>query len=594
MKTLIYDIEVYPNRMCLTYCDLERPDDIKIIDDLEKIKNIRLKNYKWIGFNIRRYDHPILELVTEAREGIVSENSFLNCSDSLQKYLEDQDIIRTTDYKPVFLREFTHEDIFKLSKAIIDEVTESFNFNDTNVDLYEICPKGKRCSLKEFGHRMKYPVLENLPFDFDKELSDDEWEKVKAYSIHDVKITHMLWNVLKSEQDARETLKTMYNIKLLGGAPKLAEKCIVSELVGHAVTRPTNNLINPGNLKLSPIMNELFLEFLNHDYSKGKPERMGEIDHNGLKITFGVGGIHAFRDKGYYQDCYDYDISSYYPSIILNCELTSDYFTKVYRSIYEKRIAYKKNKDPRALGLKLILNSIYGKFSEKKEYASPLLYAPHIGLNICLLGQFYLVDLAEKIGDDCIYINTDGIISKNPIDPSILKEFCDRTGFVFEDKKVSKILLKDVNSYHAEYEDGSIKTKSAFVPLTWEHNCAAEIINKAAVDYMFNHILPETTIEQCTDPFMFLYFKKAKKGNKLVLGDEELKDPKIRFWVSKVGKSLKHVTSKVNTSIAKDQVVELVMNTNECNMGNINRDFYIERAYELIYNTLGQKYESVI
>ena len=565
MKTLIYDIEVYPNHTCVNYCDINEPDVIKTIDGIAAIRKINLRKYKWIGFNARKYDHVILEKIC---------------------------------------RGISQQETFELSKDIIHDSEEFyFSFAENLIDLYEICPKMSRCSLKEFGHRMQYPFLENLPYEYDKVLSDEEWENVKNYGKHDVRITYMLWEKLKGEQDSREALKMMYDVKLFGGAPRLAEKCILSKLQDERILS-TLSFVDPGNLKLSEPAKALYDVFKNNDYKKGltpevKKELSREYKYGDLTINFGVGGLHAFTKPAYYQECYDYDITSYYPSIILNCKLGSPMFRAIYKDIYDKRIEYKRLKDKRADGLKLILNSLYGKLTDK--FSDPKIRAPIIGINICILGQFYLLDLIEKIGSSVIYANTDGLLTSKPVPQEILSEFEARTGFKLEMKKINKLILKDVNSYYAVYEDGSIKPKKEFLENMWSHNTRAPIIARSVVKSILEGIPIEQTITESINPFDFMYFSKAKtyEGAKLFLDDTELTDAKVRFWIAREGGVLRRTTEErmvknklkkaTNVRIVKDNPVELVMDITKANFNNLDKDYYIMKAYELYNVIMGDK-----
>ncbi len=572
MKTLIYDIELYPNHVCLNYCDIELPDEIQTVDGIDNIRKIKLSKYRWIGFNSRRYDHPILNEMTR---GISQKDAY-----ELSKYMIDSKSPTWHELDPM-VYPTSGESQHRQNAGI-------YSFDENVIDLYEVCPETSRCSLKEFGHRMGYPVLENLPYPFDKALSDEEWAHVKEYGKHDIRITTMLWNKLKSEQASREALKTMFPLKLIGGAPGLASRAILSKLGTAKIATGARCLNDPGNLVLNSELRGLFDEYINHDYVDGKPESMGaEFDLRGLKVNFGIGGIHAFRSPGYFKDVYDYDVNSYYPAIILNCKLGSPEFREIYKPMFDLRLKYKEMGDKRADGLKLVLNSLYGKLKQI-EYAHPQIKAPFVALNICILGQFYLMDIADKLGEDPLFINTDGIFTKNPIPADILSEFESRTGFQFKAKKVKHMILKDVSNAYLQYEDGSIKTTGCFNEKTWRKSAATPIIGRSVASRIIRGTSIEDTVYASRNPFDFMSFKKAKThlGHSLLLDDVELDDPKIRFWIAKEGKTLTHRTSRL-AAIEKDYLVEVLMNTDKADFQNLNRDYYIKKSYELYRNIRG-------
>ena len=86
---------------------------------------------------------------------------------------------------------------------------------------------------------------------------------------------------------------------------------------------------------------------------------------------------------------------AYYPSLIIKygffCRGIRD--PKLYETIYNQRIAWKKAKDPRQAAYKLVLNTFFGAMGS--EYNR--LYDPLQCNQICITGQLYLIDLIEKL-----------------------------------------------------------------------------------------------------------------------------------------------------------------------------------------------------
>ena len=591
---VIYDFEVYPNHTCLCTYRLDT-DKIKVIDGVEEIAKINLEGKTWIGFNNRYYDHPIFRaikagftqdevfklsrnLITQSDEERFSKISYSEKQD-VSNYV-DKNIAKYRDVIEIGENDFTKD--FE-EKLFIVYCSQAWDHNI--IDLLEICPKQAKCSLKEFGHRLKYPVLQNLPYDPDMSLDQDEWEEVLEYCQHDVRITRQLWEILKTEQSSREMLLNLFDITPFGGSPRMAEKAILSKFKStDSINVSSTKLKRPENLLLEEPFSTLCDEFLSHDYdSLGKLENMKAIHKlDDLEIQFGMGGIHGFSSPGVYTDIYDYDISSYYPALILNCELGGESFRRIYRDIFNERIALKNKKDKRADALKLILNSLYGKMLQPT--ADRRIFAPKVALNLCLLGQFYIIDWIQKCPKNSVlYANTDGIMTRNRLDPSIIEEFSKRTGFLVEEKKVKTMIAKDVNGYYIEYEDGSVKRKKEFLDISWDHNSRAAIIQEAVVNYFMHDIPLEDTIMNCGDPFKFMFFTKAKThdGSFLYLDNEKLLDPKIRFYVSIMGKKLVRETTKTKSAIMKDWSVSLCMNTDDFSFDNLSFSFYLSEAKKL-------------
>jgi hypothetical protein len=547
VKEIIYDIEVYKNRVCI---GLLYDDTIRIVDDISTINTLGIDkpNYLWVGFNNRRYDHPILKAMRE--------------------------------------KNLNHSQIYEMSKRIISNEENAIAWNTNIVDLWEICPQMARCSLKEMGHRLGYETLQNLPYRFDKELTDREWDIVKRYNIHDLRITKKLWDILKSEYEARQTLKLFFDVKTeFGGAPRLAEKVILSELGEERITyddqlKKQDNLILSENLKA--LYDEAFSIPLT-DYNFDKKN----VDVNGCICNIRVGGIHGKRASGVYEDVYEYDVVSYYPSIILNCKLGSDTFRRIYQEIYDLRLELKRKGDKKANSLKLVLNSLYGKMKDH-AWASPQVYSPNIALTICLLGQFYMVDLIEKLNyGQCLIANTDGIICNDTINQNIIDEWETRTGFKLECTHYKKIIIKDVNSYYAISSDGKEKRKNEFINApSWDHNIKAPIIQKAVINKIIHDIPVERTIKDDISLYNFCFFRKAKHGNHFLLNGKVMEDSKVRFYMSVEGDIIENKTEKMTIKLVKDSYITLAMNLKEIkeikDVPAINYNWYIDRANDLI------------
>lgn len=543
---IIYDIEVYPNFFCCTYI----MNEMMYSATLKNLKDLPWKNkeVKWIGFNNRKYDHPI---ILEALKGA-------------SKY-----------------------ELFQMSKRIIYSDENPYICWDKNIiDLLEICPKMSKCSLKEMGHRLGYKVLQNLPYDFNKKLDVYQMKELVKYSFHDVVITSLLWEKLKPEYQARQGLKSYFNAQTeFGGTPRVVEKCMLS-ILSNPILQPTNKnkLFKMDNLILSPYSQALYDEAFDYPFEKYKEEKNDpdfiKNTHviNGLEVKIGRGGLHSINN-GVYKNVYEYDVTSYYPSIILNCELGSVEFRAHYKRIYDERLRLKEAGSPLATSLKLVLNSMYGKLID--QYANPLIHAPEIGLSICLLGQFYLIDLIEKLPKGLIlWANTDGIITSKPIDKDILNEWSSRTKFNLECKIYDTYLIKDVNNFYGLQGNAQEKRKGCFLKPRWTHNTRASIIQEAVIKYFVRGIPIANTITETHPIYDYCFFVKAKRGAKLLLDDLPLDDPKVRYYCSTIGCSLKRVTDKSAASIRIDSPLTLCMNLVKTNP--INYDWYIKEAQKLI------------
>src|SRR5690606_24379292 len=127
----------------------------------------------------------------------------------------------------------------------------------------------------------------------------------------------------------------------------------------------------------------------------------------GIEHQYGFGGLHAakenYKGEGNYMQI---DISSYYPSLIIN----NNFITSIdeFKKIYDTRMKLKASGDSKQGVYKLLLNSTYG--AMKSKYNK--LYNPQMANNIVVNGQLiitHLICLLENFAE-LIQTNTDGII----------------------------------------------------------------------------------------------------------------------------------------------------------------------------------------
>jgi DNA polymerase len=177
-----------------------------------------------------------------------------------------------------------------------------------------------------------------------------------------------------------------------------------------------------------------------------------------------------------------------------------------FKGIYDNRIAFKMQGDPRSDALKIVLNSTYGAM---KDIFNPL-YDPRSANNVCIFGQLLLTDLIERLEGhrQLIQSNTDGILIRCPDgkDPNKWYEMIDdlayewekRTGLNLEFDEYVKVFQKDVNNYIVVSADGKYKSKGAYVKKLSDLDYGDfPIVNKALVEYMVKGIPVEKTINGC-------------------------------------------------------------------------------------------------
>jgi len=220
---------------------------------------------------------------------------------------------------------------------------------------------------------------------------------------------------------------------------------------------------------------------------------------NGLDHIYGFGGLHAakenYKGTGSYMQI---DISSYYPTLILNNKLIDN--LSDYQKIYDTRMKLKHKNDDKEEVYKVLLNSVYG--SMKNKYSD--FYNPQGANTVTVNGQLILTHLILLLSNFCelIQSNTDGLIIKyeDHMKPSILKVielFGSHYGLDLDVDYIKKIAQRDVNNYVMQMvEDDKIIARGIFSKYEggdFERN-SISIIDRALVIYFLKGTKPNRTI----------------------------------------------------------------------------------------------------
>lgn len=314
---------------------------------------------------------------------------------------------------------------------------------------------------------------------------------------------------------------------------------------------------------------------------------------DGLVYVFGTGGIHASIESQVVSSdddnlIVDWDVASFYPNLAIKNKIfpqhLSEQFCDIYEYLYNERVKIKqqmkhykygsteyKQLDTQQGMLKLALNGTYGASNDK---FSPF-YDPKFTMMITINGQLSLCMAVEKMlkfkDVQIIQCNTDGFtlkLRRDDVDESceIVKWWEAVTKLELERNDYSKMIIRDVNSYIAVYEDGKLKNKGAY---EWDNlphhkNQSGLVIKKAAEEYLINNVDPEDFIRNHKDKFDFMLRTKVPRSSKLVLVDEEGIDHQIqnicRYYISTKGQEMVKVmppTSPTKTEQLWENVEEM-------------------------------------
>src|SRR5690625_5057549 len=249
---------------------------------------------------------------------------------------------------------------------------------------------------------------------------------------------------------------------------------------------------------------------------------------NGLDHLYGFGGLHAAKEN--YKGTGNYmqiDISSYYPTLILNNKLIDN--LSDYQKIYDTRMKLKHKKDDKEEVYKVLLNSVYG--SMKNKYSD--FYNPQGANTVTVNGQLILTHLILILSNFCelIQSNTDGLIVKydEQMKPSILKIlklFEEQYSLMLKVDYIKKIAQRDVNNYVLQMADDKIVARGIFSKYEggdFERN-SATIIDQALVEYFINNVNPNRTIMNAYKNNEFERFQTIVKAGSFDGMAHEVKD----------------------------------------------------------------------
>jgi hypothetical protein len=336
--------------------------------------------------------------------------------------------------------------------------------------------------------------------------------------------------------------------------------------------------------------------------------------------SFMKGGLHTENKPEIFEadeeyEIIDWDVSSYYPAIIINnrkypAHLGKE-FLSGYKRMFERRLELKPlaKKDKRIKGivgaLKLAVNSVYGKSSDMQSW----IYDRQLTMFTTITGELSLLMLIEAYEIEGIHVisaNTDGVtirIKKTDIDKMYdLNEWWQNlTGYELERTDYSKIIFSTVNDYLAVKTDGEIKKKGDFLTDFELHkNKSGRVIPIALEQYFINGTPVSDTIRNHGNIYDFAMRQRANKDfhfEGLSNGKTTIYNKLIRYYVSNTGEKLLKVKNADSASgaasISQVEAGEWVMTV--CNhltsshpLDNINHSYYIEQA-EKIVNKINYK-----
>ena len=553
----VYDIETYPNVFTLAVEHAEAPmcwmfeisdlrnDSREIVEFLQYLKNT---NSRMVGFNSLGFDYPVIHTLIR-----------MGKSDANTLYQKAMAIINSQDDDSRWMHQVNPSDRFV-----------------EQIDLFKIHHfdnKARATSLKVLEFNMRSDNIEDLPFKVGTPLNAEQIGILKKYNKHDVSQTKAFLKHTTDMIAFREKMCALYpgkdwinyNDTKIGKeffTMKLEEAgvpCYEYGPKGRTPRQTKRPVIHLKDAILPWITFDQpeFTRVLNWLKEQSITETKGVFDDvtaivNGFCFVFGLGGIHGSLESTVVESDDDYvivdlDVASYYPNLAIANGFFPQHlgkeFCAIYKNLYEQRKTYPKKSAESAM-LKLALNGVYGDSNNRFS----VFYDPLYTMTITLNGQLLLCKLAETLmtigGLQLVQVNTDGLTvrvpraSKQSVD-LVRTAWEAMTGLQLEEAIYQTMMIRDVNNYIAQYENGSVKRKGAYeYDMEWHQNAGGLVIAKVAEKVLLENAPIRETVEQWPDIMDFMLRTKVPRSSHLAIEKDGVTSQLqniTRYYIAKDG-----------------------------------------------------------
>ena len=643
MNVLIYDIETLKELFLVVIYDpatemhfeFEVSKNSNNLDSFVRFIESNKEHY-WVGYNNLRFDSQVVEWIIRNHEDW-HELSGLEITGKISQ--KANDVIHDANY-----------DVFPEYRE------DQLSFKQ--IDLFKINHydnKNRRVSLKRLEFEMDLENIEEMPIHHRKNMSDEDIKLVIQYCYNDVFATHEFYKVTigdcthplykgNNQIQLRQDIEEEFGIPCLNYSDSKIGDEMIKKFYCIEKNIKYGDLPKKGTFRKSTPVKSCIANYvtfvtpeLKEFHKRIKSMSLGLVDDFKETInfynnayTFAKGGLHTENGPKVFEatdDCLiiDWDVSSYYPAIIINNGRYPQHlgkeFLSGYKTMFEKRLELKPlaKKDKRIAGivgaLKLAVNSVYGKSSDMQNW----IYDRQLTMFTTITGELSLLMLIEQYelnGIHVISANTDGvtILVKNASFDKmqeINKWWMDLTTYELERTDYQKIIFSTVNDYLAIKTNGDVKKKGDFLTDFELHkNKSARVCSIALEQYFVHNVAIDDTIRNHTNIYDFCLRQKASKdfhyeGINKTTGEKTVYNKLIRYYVSKRGEKLLKVKNENCDTNAADvsqvEAGEWVMHvcnhlTKDHSLDNINYDYYIERANKIVHKivTEGRKRKIII
>lgn len=603
MTDYVYDLETYPN--IFTLCAKEvgtgnwqlfeiswRRDDRYPM--LQWLAERRLAGDRMIGFNNLGFDYPVLHWLIQNKDHATP----------LSIYEKAMTIINGA-----FHNRFAH---------IIWDRDQYVPQIDL-LKIHHFDNQAKFTSLKVLEFNMRSDSVQGLPFAPGTLLTWAQMDQLTEYYMHDVDQTDKFRQHSADMIRFREELTAKYGRNFMNhNDTKIGKDYFIMELERLVPGYDRKAQTKRESIHVADILLP-YLAFSRPEFqrvhewfghqtivnTKGDFAFSAQVD--GFDFHFGTGGLHGSVSSRIVcadqtHTITDIDVASYYPNIAIANRLypqhLGEMFCDIYADVYEQRKQFPKGTAENAM-LKLALNGVFG--DSNNEY-SPF-YDPQYTMAITINGQLLLCMLAESLMAhpevELIQANTDGLTIRHPrmlTDwiRSVMTWWEGLTKLQLEAVEYSRMMIRDVNNYLAEYTDGKLKKKGAYeYKLQWHQNHSALIVPKAAEAALVRGEDIRTFIENHGDVMDFMLRTKVPRSSRLVWVDyhgvDHPQQNVSRYYVSVLGGSLfkvmpplKGKTEDRRIGIHTGWKTTVANRVEEIDPDSIEYDFYCQEARKLV------------
>lgn len=603
---------------------------------------------EWVEFQLSKWNNDLDKMISYFENNRESYFVFYNGLRFDSQVLEF--IIRNNQY----WYDFSNMEIAKMIAIKAQDTIHDANFevfpeykesqlSFKVLDLFKIAHydnKNRMVSLKRLEFEMDLENIEEMPIHHTKvDMTQEEIEITRDYCKNDVFATYEFYKITTGQCDhplykgnnqieLRQDIQEEFGIPCLNYSDsKIGDEMIkkyycqekkiqYSDLPKKGFFRKeikVKNCIAP-YVTFKTTQLQTFLKKMKATTLGLQDDFKEHIDFYGNTYSFMKGGLHTENKPEIFEaneeyEIIDWDVSSYYPAIIINngrypAHLGKE-FLEGYKQMFNKRLELKPlaKKDKKIAGivgaLKLAVNSVYGKSSDMQNW----IYDRQLTMFTTITGELslmMLIEAYELAGIHAISANTDGVtirIKKTDLDKmhEINAWWSQLTQYELERTDYAKIIFSTVNDYLAVKTDGGIKKKGDFLTDFELHkNKSARVVPMALEQFFISGTPVNEFIMGHRNIYDFAMRQRATRDFHFEGKSEAgttVYNKLIRFYVSNVGEKLLKVKNADSTSgaapVSQVEAGEWVMTV--CNklskdhpMDNINREYYIERAQRMV------------